>query len=147
MTTNFTIRNNVETQLAKRWVHGLDASLESLPHHVNERLRVARLKALGMRRVQVQQLASHMNVQGGAAVLSGHDDDRSGWSRLASFLPLLDLLAGLIAIHDFQNDSNAHKLADIDQALLLDDLPPDAYMDPGFLKFLSVPSSTQQAQP
>ena len=63
MTTNFTIRNNVEAQLAKRWVHGLDTSLESLPHHVNERLRVARLKALGMRRVQVQQLASHMSVQ------------------------------------------------------------------------------------
>ena len=147
MTTNFILRNNVENQLAARWVPGLDASLETLPHHVSERLRVARLKALDLKRVQFKQTASHLQVNGGVATLSGPNDEPGVWSRLASYLPLLVLLAGLIGIHEFQNDSNAHKLANLDQALLLDDLPPDAYTDPGFLKFLSVPSSVGQSQP
>jgi hypothetical protein len=147
MTENFTIRNDVETQLAARWVRGLDASLETLPHHVNERLRVARLHALSLQRTQVQRLALNMSAGAGVATLSLHDQEPGLWSRLTSFLPLIVLLAGLVGIHEFQNDSNAHKLANLDQALLLDDLPPDAYTDPGFLKFLSVPSSTSQDQP
>ncbi len=147
MTTNFTLRNDVETQLAMRWVQGLDASLETLPHHVSERLRVARLKALDLQRVQLKQTASHLSINGGVATISGSDEEPNLWSRLASYLPLLVLLAGLIGIQEFQNDSNAHKMANLDQALLLDDLPPDAYTDPGFLKFLSVPSDAGQTQP
>jgi hypothetical protein len=58
---------------------------------------------------------------------------------MVSFLPLLVLLLGLMFIYEHQNDFRARELADVDQALLLDDLPPDAYTDPGFLKFLSVP--------
>jgi len=50
----------------------------------------------------------------------------------------------LMVIYEFQNDLRARELADVDQALLLDDLPPDAYTDPGFLKFLSVPSDQHE---
>jgi Protein of unknown function (DUF3619) len=147
MTTNFTSQNNLESQLASRWVQGLDASLETMPHHISERLRVARQKALGLHRVKLKQAASHLHVQAGVATLSGPEEEPSLWNRLASYLPLLVLLAGLIGIQEFQNDSNAHKLANLDQALLLDDLPPDAYTDPGFLKFLSTPNNAAPTQP
>jgi hypothetical protein len=52
------------------------------------------------------------------------------------------LLAGLITIHVLQNDLRASELAEIDSALLTDDLPPAAYTDPGFLKFLKTPMDT-----
>ena len=51
-------------------------------------------------------------------------------------LPLLALVAGLIAISVIQNDNRANELAEIDAALLTDDLPPTAYTDPGFAQFL-----------
>jgi hypothetical protein len=49
---------------------------------------------------------------------------------------LLALVAGLIALQVLGSDSFTEELAEIDAALLTDDLPPDAYADPGFAQFL-----------
>ena len=60
----------------------------------------------------------------------------SVWLRLASLMPLVMLAAGLVMIqhhHDMQQIAVA---AEIDSALLADDLPPAAYRDPGFGEFL-----------
>ena len=60
----------------------------------------------------------------------------SVWLRLASAFPLVVLAAGLVLIqhhHDLQQIAVA---AEIDSALLADDLPPTAYGDPGFTEFL-----------
>jgi hypothetical protein len=35
-----------------------------------------------------------------------------------------------------QNEDRARELAEVDVALLTDDLPPAAFSDPGFLQFL-----------
>jgi hypothetical protein len=64
------------------------------------------------------------------------DNDRSLWNRIASLLPLLALIAGLIAIAVVAEDDRVKELADIDAQLLTDELPPDAYTDPGFAQFL-----------
>jgi hypothetical protein len=37
---------------------------------------------------------------------------------------------------DFSDDFLAQDLAEIDSAILADDLPPAAYTDPGFAQFL-----------
>ena len=39
-------------------------------------------------------------------------------------------------INVVQDEKRAHELAEVDAALLTDDLPPAAYADPGFLQFL-----------
>jgi hypothetical protein len=39
-------------------------------------------------------------------------------------------------IHSAQTDRRASELAEVDAALLTDDLPPSAYADPGFVQFL-----------
>jgi hypothetical protein len=36
----------------------------------------------------------------------------------------------------FQNEYRTNEIASLDAELLIDDLPPDAYTDPGFLVFL-----------
>lgn len=58
-----------------------------------------------------------------------------GW-RLASVLPLLALVAGLWAVHAYKDEEKVQAAAEIDTALLTDDLPPDAYADPGFSEYL-----------
>jgi hypothetical protein len=46
------------------------------------------------------------------------------------------LVFGLIGIAQWQDDSRINDIAEVDAALLSDDVPPDAYADGGFLAFL-----------
>ena len=55
-----------------------------------------------------------------------------------SLIPLVCLAAGLMLLYDFHNDESALELAEIDSALLIDDLPPQAYADPAFIDFLKI---------
>jgi hypothetical protein len=59
---------------------------------------------------------------------------------LASALPLAVLVLGLLAIQELHSSRLISAAADIDAALLADDLPPDAYQDAGFLEFLKRPA-------
>ena len=108
---------------------------QALPHDISERLRIARQHAISLRKkVASLQTASHVSLSGNAAILSG--DGLNLWTRLGSLLPLLALVAGLIAINLMQNDHRASELAEVDVALLTDDLPPAAHTDAGFAQFL-----------
>ena len=49
---------------------------------------------------------------------------------------MIALVAGLITVSVMQEENRASELAEIDSALLTDDLPPAAYTDPGFAQFL-----------
>lgn len=122
-------------RLGRRMVARLDASTQELPHDISERLRVARLRALDRHRVAVPAMAT-INTSGAAALLAGGDEERGFWPRLVSLIPLLALLAGLVALQIQGDDSLTEELAAIDAAILTDDLPPDAYADPGFAQFL-----------
>jgi len=78
--------------------------------------------------------------QNGSALLHFGDEGLNLWSRLASFFPLIALVAGLALISSLLDDDRANELAEIDSVLLADDLPPAAYADPGFLQFLKTPA-------
>ena len=113
----------------------LSENSQALPHDISERLRIARLHAISVRKkVASLQIASHISLSGNSAILGG--DGLNLWTRLASILPLLALVAGLIAINLMQNDNRASELAEVDVALLTDDLPPAAHTDAGFAQFL-----------
>jgi Protein of unknown function (DUF3619) len=74
---------------------------------------------------------------GGAAILGGHGGrDTPWWLRLSSLLPLAVLLAGLFLIDRHYTQSQIEAAAEVDAAILSDDLPPEAYRDPGFAEFL-----------
>jgi hypothetical protein len=64
------------------------------------------------------------------------DSGLSLWNRIASVLPLLVLAAGLVLIHSNLSERRAFEVAEVDAALLTDDLPPAAYADPGFVHFM-----------
>ena len=123
-----------QDQFGRRVAARLDAGADELPHDINERLRAARVQALARRQVGLQA-AQSVSATAGQATLTG-DEHVSLWRRLASVLPLLVLAAGLVTIHVIQNERRASEVAEVDAALLTDELPPAAYADPGFVQFL-----------
>src|SRR6185369_2844494 len=114
----------------------LTAGTVELPYAITERLRAARVQAVDRRRAANLVRASSVFASGGAATLAFGDGGVSLWNRIASALPLIALAAGLILIHAVQDDRRASEVAEVDAALLTDDLPPSAYADPGFAQFL-----------
>jgi hypothetical protein len=114
----------------------LGAGAAELPHAITERLRAARVQAVARRKPAGPRTASSVIASGGTAALTFGDEGQSLWNRIGSALPLIALAAGLILIHAIENDRRASEVAEVDAALLTDDLPPSAYADPGFVQFL-----------
>ncbi len=128
------LQDRFAAQLSAR----LSEGAAELPYDISERLRAARMQAVAKRKVAVSvRTASRTVAQGGAAAMTLGDDEEIGWfNRVASFLPLLALVAGLLVIHFVQDDKRIKELAEVDAALLTDDLPTAAYTDPGFLEYI-----------
>ena len=116
----------------------LSRAAAALPHEVEERLRVLRQQAVAKRRIANPAPSGYAMGAGVSASLGLGDEGLSWWGRIASGLPLIALVIGLITINMVQNDRVANELAVVDAALLVDDLPPAAYADPGFAQFIRV---------
>ena len=115
----------------------LHRATADLPHEVTERLRAAREQALAVRKREAVQTRPAWATQasGGAVSLGG--DERMGLlGRLSGLLALGVLVLGLVGIDDLLDEQRARELADVDVALLTDELPPAAFADPGFIHFL-----------
>ncbi|MBS0595609.1 MAG: DUF3619 family protein [Proteobacteria bacterium] len=126
-------------QLARRVALQLDSQAQRLPHDIGERLRVAREQAVRRARESrlVEAAAPHaVAVRTGADGSVALGGTPSWWVRIGSALPLLVLVVGLLLIQHLQENAEISAAAEVDSALLADDLPPDAYGDPGFVEFL-----------
>lgn len=135
------LQDRIGFKLAARLSDGTD----SLPHDLSERLRAARVQAVSQRkRVRVMQTAPALVGSGKSAALLLGEDGPGIWGRMAALIPLVALVAGLFVIDTIQNENRAQEVAEVDAALLTDDLPPSAYTDPGFMQFLK--SSREQEQ-
>lgn len=129
----------LQARFALRVAARLTERSQSLGADVGERLRFAREKALERARASRAASASPpVGVSAAGGLLLG----RSGsdwWMKLASVLPAVALVAGLLLIQQGQTDDQISAAAEIDSALLADDLPPVAYSDAGFAEFLKTP--------
>lgn len=129
----------LQAQFALRVAATLDEQAERLPHDLGERLRVAREQAVRRaRELGVVQTLEPRPVAVRAAVDGSLSLGRRGswWVWLGSALPALVLAVGLLVIQQLHEEAEIRAAAEVDTALLADDLPPAAYRDPGFLEFL-----------
>lgn len=148
----------LQSRFALRVCARLDEASNQLPHDISERLRVAREQAVAVAMAGRLQSLAPAKAQAappavvwssGQVALAGaatggpqhHGrqprEDATGWFwRLASALPVLALLAGLWGIQQWHQREQIQAVADVDMALLADELPPTAYADPGFEEFL-----------
>ena len=106
----------------------------TLPKEIKDRLYAARMKAISLKKpekIRVQKRA--------LATSSGNWNSGSSngvWDTIGWVAPLAVLVFGLIGIAQWQDDSRINDIAEVDAALLTDDVPPDAYADSGFMAFL-----------
>jgi len=135
----------VQDQLGRRFAQLLEKNSE-LPYEISERLRASRTRALSVRRVSQTQLQTAQEIQShnGVALLKFPTQFHSFLQTFGSVLPLLGLIVGLVFIHDFHNNQTALELAEVDSALLTDDLPPSAYTDASFLDYLKYEVNSPQ---
>jgi hypothetical protein len=129
----------IQARFGLRVAARLNEASRDIPHDVNERLKAARELALERARL-ARRTGTASAVQGfGATLALGGDPRSSWWLKLASALPLVALVAGFVFIERLHTKSQIDTAAEIDAALLADDVPPDAYSDPGFVEFLKTP--------
>ena len=123
----------------------LSEGTQQLPYDISERLRASRMQALARRKksVAVVHATAVVHVGGHSAALGSGPQGMGWWQSILSALPILALLAGLVAIQMDLDEVGILEVAEVDAALLADDLPPAAYSDPGFVQFLKTTDSRQ----
>jgi len=124
--------------LGRRLSVHLERAQQTLPYEITERLRAARMRAVAARRLPQfdWQTSAEFQVQADSLLMQFPSKAYQFFSGLVSFVPLVFLIAGLVLLNDFHNDQSALEMAEVDSALLIDDLPPQAYADPAFANFL-----------
>lgn len=132
-----TDRENLRARFALRVASALSEQSDGCGHDISERLRIARERAVESARAgriaSAAPATSVVSGQRGTLILG----QRPGWLfRLAAALPVVVLIAGLVVIDQMHDERQSVATAEMDTALLSDDLPPDAYADAGFAQFL-----------
>jgi hypothetical protein len=56
--------------------------------------------------------------------------------KIATYLPMAALVLGLFFIADWQSDQRIKDIAKVDSAVLIDQVPFEAYKDDGYVRFL-----------
>lgn len=126
-----------QDQFARSLIQRLDASAQATAPDIVERLRFARERALEAQKITPISIAWSFAPQtSGSFALGGGNFNL--FSKLGMIVPLVALVVGLITITQLQNDYRAKEIAEVDAALLTDDLPPAAYADQGFGQFLKL---------
>lgn len=106
---------------------------QSLPAGIKDRLYAARLKAISVKKPEKVRIQQHVFANSSGSWSSSSNPI---WGNIGWIAPLVVLVFGLIGIAQWQQDSRINDIAELDVALLTDDVPPDAYADSGFMGFL-----------
>jgi hypothetical protein len=142
-----------ETEFALKVRRALDENINSLPAASLDKLAAARRTAIARKKPEKVAVAApvfapalagagaagsvHLDGAGSGHAGSGHTGKRGRFSRLALAWPLLALVIGLAGIAYWEDQQRTAELADIDAAMLSDNLPLDAYLDHGFNAYLT----------
>lgn len=133
---------NKEFEFGREMRRALDESAANLPAPTTARLAAARQAALARKKAEPVFVRAPALAAAGVGSLAGAPSPlpvrrRSALGRFALAWPLAALVAGLFAIAYFEDQQRTAELADIDAAMLSDDLPLTAYLDHGFNAYLT----------
>ena len=131
-------REAQQARYARRIAACLSENAGQLGGDIAERLRFGRERALERARLARTGAAPvRVGVTGAGAIILGGGP--GWWVKLASVIPFVVLVCGLVLIQQGQTRAQISTAAEVDTALLSDDLPPTAYTDAGVLEFLKTP--------
>ncbi|PMS35994.1 uncharacterized protein DUF3619 [Trinickia symbiotica] len=133
-----------EREFAHNICRALDENAASLPASTVEKLAAARLVALARKKPEALAARAFVPVlahAGGEPSMSPRSAPRerrvSPFVRMLRAWPVIALVVGVAAIAYWENLQRSAELADIDAAMLNDELPLNAYLDHGFNAYLS----------
>lgn len=129
--------NTDDLNFAYKVRHALNEKLDDLPASTTDRLAAARKLALSRKKADAPAaVAVRKDVLAGIA---SHllVEPLSWLGRMSVIIPLLLLVGGMVGIYQFEHEQHIAELAEIDAAVLSDELPLSAYMDHGFNAYLT----------
>ena len=134
--------NTDDLNFAYKVRHALNEKLDDLPASTTDRLAQARQMALARKKAHVEVPLSvrvrktELATAGG---LAGRffDQPFSWLGRMSVALPLLALVIGLVGVYQYEQQQRIADLAELDAAVLSDELPLSAYLDHGFNAYLT----------
>lgn len=128
-----------ELEFARQVRRALDETAASIPATTVDRLAAARRAALARKKPEPVSAPVFVPAFAGAGMpqVDLPQRRRSPLRRFALAWPLVALLVSLVGIAYWEDQQRTAELADIDAAMLSDDLPLNAYLDHGFNAYLS----------
>lgn len=134
--------NTDDLNFAYKVRHALNEQLDQLPASTTDRLAAARKKAVARKKA-----AAPLRVARRWLAATGPSLFSSAWiGRAAVAAPLLAMVFGLASIYQYEQKQRIAELAELDAAVLSDELPLTAYLDHGFNAYLSQEQQQKRTQ-
>lgn len=130
--------NTDDLNFAYRVRHALNEKLDDLPASTTDRLAAARQAAMARKKAHVPVRVARAELATvGSGANGGLFGSPFGWlGRMSVAVPLLVLVAGMVGVYQYEEQQRIAELAELDAAVLSDELPLSAYLDHGFNAYL-----------
>lgn len=128
--------NTDDLNFAYKVRHALNERLDDLPQATTNRLASARQAALARKKAHVVVPVTQAATAGLAGRFFGQPSF-SWLGKMSVVIPLVVMAAGLVGIYQFEQEQHIAELAELDAAVLSDELPLSAYLDHGFNAYLT----------
>jgi hypothetical protein len=125
--------NTEDINFAYKVRHALNENLDHLPASTAERLAAARKLAVSRKKAHAPVRVAQRALAGNIASFFSF----SSLGRAGAVIPLLALVAGLAGVYQYEQEQRIAEIAELDAAVLSDELPLTAYLDHGFNAYLS----------
>lgn len=139
--TPYKDRSSNELEFAYKVRRALDERTAALPENTTHRLAQARKIALARKKPEARKTVFAPVRQLAGAFSDGFSnpfDHSLNWlGRVGIIIPLVVLLVGGVSIYQYEQQRHINELAEIDAAVLSDELPINAYLDHGFDSYLA----------
>jgi hypothetical protein len=125
--------NSDNINFAYKVRHALNENLDNLSASTVDRLASAR-------KIAVSRKKAHAPVQVAQRALAGNVGAFFSFlnlGRVGVVFPLLALVAGLAGVYQYEQEQRIAEIAELDAAVLSDELPLTAYLDHGFNAYLA----------
>ncbi len=124
--------NSDDLNFAYKVRHALNEHAEHLPPSTVDRLACARKAALSRKKADAPSMIAERRLAGNLGAFFSF----AFLGRMAMVVPLIALVAGLAGIYQVEEQQRIAELAELDAAVLSDELPLTAYLDTGFNAYL-----------
>ena len=118
-----------EAQFGQLMRHAMNDSAQAVPEDVTEKLRIARRKALDVRKQAAQTAGVFGFIQSCFGFMS---------ARLVLAAPALVLGVGLYIMSEHNAENYTQSLAELDSQVLTQEVPLGALLDKGFVRYIQV---------